>query len=320
VRVAFLFPGQGAQAVGMGRAICAADPLARQAFDAAAAASGLDLERLCAQGPAEALAATEVTQPAILAVSLAVLAALRGRGLEPAAAAGLSLGEYTALCAAGAAEPRDMAPLVRRRGRYMQEAVPRGAGGMAAVLGLGAEGVHALCAAALAAVPEPPPPGGWVLAPANWNCPGQVVIAGHAEPLREAVACGRAFGARRVVPLPVSAPFHCRLMEPAARRLGPELAALPLRPAGIPVVCNVSGEVVREPEEVRSALLEQCSRPVLWEDSVRRLAALGCDAFVEVGPGQALTGFVQRILPGAPAFAVSDPESLERCLEGLRAA
>jgi [acyl-carrier-protein] S-malonyltransferase len=320
VRVAFLFPGQGAQAVGMGQALCAAVPEARAAFDAAARACGLDLDRLCRQGPAAALAETEVTQPAILAVSAAVLAALRSRGLEPAAAAGLSLGEYGALLAAGVADVRELAPLVRRRGRYMQEAVPLGAGGMAAVLGLPPDGVRALCAAALADLPDAAPAGGWVLEPANWNCPGQAVVAGHAEALRAAAAAGRRLGARRVLPLPVSAPFHCRLMAPAAERLAPELEALPLRRAEVPVVCNVSAAEVRAPDEVREALLRQVSSPVFWEDSVRRLDALGCEAFVEVGPGQALTGFVSRILPGARAFAVSDPESLQRCLEGLDAA
>lgn len=318
-----MFPGQGAQAVGMGQALRAAEPAARAAFDLASEACGLDLARLCADGPESVLAETEITQPAILAVSAAVLAVLRERGVRPAAAAGLSLGEYGALLAAGAADLADLAPLVRRRGRYMQEAVPLGTGGMAAVLGCDAAAVEALCAAAKGALAEggePAPAGGWVLAPANWNCPGQVVLAGHLPALRQAVALGRGFGARRVVLLPVSAPFHCELMAPAADRLAPEVAALPLRPADVPVVCNVDAEVVREPAAVRAALLRQVRRPVLWEASVRRLAALGCDTFVEVGPGQALTGFLARVLPGARGFAVGDPDSLQRCLRELDAA
>jgi [acyl-carrier-protein] S-malonyltransferase len=321
--VAFLFPGQGAQFVGMGQALYEAEPAARRAFDRAAEGSGLDLQTLCFSGPAERLAETEVTQPAILAVSAAVLAVLRERGVVPAAAAGLSLGEYGALLAAEAAEVGDLAALVRRRGRYMQEAVPLGEGAMAAVLGLERAAVEALCARALEALARdgvPPPPGGWVLAPANLNGPGQVVISGHAPAVRQAAALGREFGARRVTLLPVSAPFHCPLMRPAAQRLRSDLEALPLRPAAIPVVCNVRAEVVREPEEVRQALLDQVASPVLWEDCVRRLAALGCDTFLEVGPGQTLTALVGRILPGARAMAVGDPASLERCLAELGAA
>ena len=316
VRVAFLFPGQGAQAVGMGAALCAAEPAARAAFDVASAACGLDLADLCFRGPEAELGRTEVTQPAILTCSAAVLAVLRLRGVEPAAVAGLSLGEYSALLAADAAGLADLAPLVRRRGRYMQDAVPLGSGGMAAVLGLSLPGVEDLCAAACAAAGDPPP-GGWVLAPANLNAPGQIVIAGHQGALAQAVALGRGMGARRVLPLPVSAPFHCALMAPAARALAPELDSLPLRPAACPIVCNVRAEVVTEPEQVRAALLAQCSAPVLWEDGIRRLAALGCDAFIEVGPGQTLTGLVGRILPEALAVAVCDPESLERCLQRL---
>jgi len=319
LRVAFLFPGQGAQFVGMGAALYAAEPAARAAVDQAAEACGLPLAELCFQGPEQRLGETEVTQPAILAVSAAVLAVLRQRGVVPAAAAGLSLGEYGALLAAGAADLTALAPLVRRRGRYMQEAVPLGVGGMAAVLGLDRAGVERLCARALQAVAAPPPPGGWVLAPANLNCPGQIVVAGHLVAVQQAVALGPECGARRVLALPVSAPFHCALMAPAAERLRPELAALPLRPAAIPVVCNASAEPVQSPGEMRAALLRQVCQPVLWEDSVRRLGALGCDTFVEVGPGRTLTGFLGRILPEARALPVSDPQSLARCAAELAA-
>ncbi len=316
-RIAFLFPGQGAQFVGMGRALYEAEPAAREAIDQAAEASDLDLPALCFSGPEERLMETEVTQPAILAVSAAVLAVLRARGVVPDATAGLSLGEYSALLAAGVADVGPLAALVRRRGRYMQEAVPQGVGAMAAVLGLGREPVEALCARALASLTDAAPDGGWVLTPANLNCPGQIVIAGHAPAVRQAATLGKEFGARRVALLPVSAPFHCALMRPAAERLAPELGAMPLRPAAIPVVCNVRAEVVADPEAVRSALLDQVDHPVLWEDCVRRLAALGCDTFVEVGPGQALTGFVGRILPGARAMAVGDPDALARCVQAV---
>lgn len=320
VRVAFVFPGQGAQSVGMGRELYQEHPEARQAIDAAAAACGLDLPRLCFEGPEEHLNETEITQPAILAVSAAALAVLAARGVIPVAAAGLSLGEYGALLAAGAADLPALARLVRLRGRFMQEAVPLGTGGMAAALGLDREAARRLCAAAVARTAEEPPPGGWVLAPANLNCPGQIVLAGHLPAVRQAVALGREFGARRLTLLPVSAPFHCSLMTPAAERLRPELAALALRPAALPVVANADAGVVREPAEVRRALLAQVDHPVLWEDGVRRLAELGCDTFVEVGPGRTLSGLIGRILPGARTLPVGDAASLAACLQELGAA
>lgn len=316
-RIAFLFPGQGAQFIGMGRALYDAEPEARKVFDEAAAASGLDLASLCFVGPQDRLMETEVTQPAILAVSAAVLAVLRQRGIVPHATAGLSLGEYGALLAAGAADGAALAALVRRRGRYMQEAVPLGVGAMAAVLGLGRADVQALCDRAIASLDEPPPEGGWVLAPANLNCPGQVVIAGHTAAVRQAATLGKEAGARRVAMLPVSAPFHCALMAPAAQRLAPDLRGLALRSAEIPVVCNASAEVVTEPAAIRRVLLDQVCSPVLWDDCVRRLADLGCDTFLEVGPGQTLTGFVGRILPGARAMAVGDPDALQHCVQTL---
>lgn len=315
--VAFVFPGQGAQFVGMGRGLYEQSRTARAAIDTAAEACGLDLPGLCFEGPAERLGETEVTQPAILAVSAAVLAVLAERGVVPAAAAGLSLGEYTALLAAGAADLPSMARLVRLRGRFMQEAVPQGTGGMAAVLGLDPEAAGRLCAAAVEGIDGEPPPGGWVLAPANLNCPGQIVISGHLPAVRRAVALGRDFGARRLTLLPVSAPFHCALMRPAAERLRPELEALPLRPARLPVVANVHARVVADPAGVRQALLAQVDNPVLWEDCVRRLFTLGCDTFVEVGPGRSMSAMIARILPEARTFAVGDSETLHTCVQEL---
>lgn len=322
MRPAFLFPGQGAQHVGMGRALWETFPAARRAMDEASAACGLDLLRLCAEGPEERLAQTEVTQPALLAVSAATLAVLTEAGVRPAAAAGLSLGEYGALLAAGCAPLGDLAALVRRRGRYMQEAVPQGEGGMAAVLGAERAAVERLCEGVVASLLQeglPAPAGGWVLAPANYNGPGQVVVSGHAVAVRRAVEMGRAFGARRVHLLPVSAPFHCRLMRPAEERLAPELAALALGEPRVPVVANATAQALRAAADVREALVRQVSRPVLWEDSVRCLDRLGCDVFVEVGPGRTLTALVGRILPGARTLAVEDPDSLQACVRALAA-
>ena len=307
----------------MGRSLCEGFPAAREAFAAAAAACGLDLARLCWEGPEDRLAETEVTQPALLAVSAAAWAALVEAGVRPFAAAGLSLGEYGALLAAGAASLPDLARLVRLRGRFMQDAVPVGLGAMAAVLGLEGSGVEDLCRLAVEAVRAegvPAPSGGWVLAPANWNCPGQVVISGHAEVVRRAVDLGRGAGARRVQLLPVSAPFHCPLMLPAQRRLEPEVAALALRPPAIPVVANVHARALTSVAEVRDALVRQVSSPVRWEESVRALGALGCDAFAEVGPGRTLSGFISRILPGTRTFPVSDPEGLRACVAAVGAA
>ncbi len=323
VRLGFLFAGQGAQLVGMGKELCAAFPEARAVLEEAGAACGLDLAELAFEGPAERLAQTELTQPAILAVSLAVHAVLVRRGVVPQAAAGLSLGEYGALVAAGAAEVRDFVPLVRRRGRYMQEAVPLGAGGMAAVAGMDADGVAALCAAAvetLRASGEPAPEGGWVLAPANFNCPGQTVVSGHSQAVREAVRLGPGLGARRVLPLTVSAPFHSPLMHPATLRLRADLEAVALRPASLPVVANVHAEPVQSPQEIRAALVAQVEGAVRFEACVRRLGSLGCEAFVELGPGRVLAGFVGRILPGARTLSVCDPAGVERCVEEFGAA
>lgn len=313
-RIAFVFPGQGAQHVGMGQALVERYPEARAVFAAASEACGFDLRRLCFDGPAERLAETEITQPAILTVSAAALAVLRGRGLRPGAAAGLSLGEYGALLCAEAADLPDLVALVRRRGRYMQEAVPAGRGAMAAVLGLSPQGADALCRQALAALPTPGPAGGWVLVPANFNCPGQVVISGHREAVEEAVALGRAAGARRVQLLPVSAPFHCPLMAPAAERLGPEIAAIPWRTGRVPVIANSTATVVTRPKDIQEALIAQVSSPVRWEESVRLLVDMGCRLFCEVGPGKALSAFIGRIAPEAITVPVGDPDGVEAAL------
>ncbi|MBE3590277.1 MAG: ACP S-malonyltransferase [Firmicutes bacterium] len=300
-RVAAVFPGQGAQFVGMGRAAYEAFPEVRDIFERADRALGFSITRLCFEGPAEELQRTEITQPAILTVSCALYAVLAARGFRPDVTAGLSLGEYSAAVAAGALDFEDAVRLVRRRGRYMQEAVPEGRGAMAAILGLPDEVVEAVCAEAAA---------GETVRAANYNCPGQVVISGTRAAVERAVALARERGARRAVALPVSAPFHCELMRPAAARLAPELKALPWREPTCPVVANVDAQPRATADGLREALLRQVEAPVRWSQSVREMADRGVRLFVEIGPGTALTGFVRRIAPEAEAVSCQGPEDL----------
>jgi [acyl-carrier-protein] S-malonyltransferase len=301
---AFVFPGQGSQKVGMGRAWAEAFPEARATFAEASAALGFDLARLCWEGPEEELQLTANTQPAILAVSIAIHRVLAARGLAARAMAGHSLGEYSAHVAAGTLELGDALRLVRRRGRLMQEAVPVGEGAMAAVLGLESEAVAALAAEAA---------GGEVCAVANYNSPEQTVIAGHRAAVERAMALARERGAKRALPLPVSAPFHCALMAPARAGLAPDLAATRFRAPAVPVVVNIDAAAVRDGAAARSALERQIDGPVRWVESVRHLAsALAVTRFVEVGPGSVLTGLARRIVPAAEAIALAEPEALAR--------
>jgi len=301
---AYVFPGQGSQKVGMGRAWAEAFPEARATFAEASAALGFDLARLCWEGPEEELQLTANTQPAILAVSVAIHRVLAARGFAAQAMAGHSLGEYSAHVAAGTLDLGDALRLVRRRGQLMQEAVPVGEGAMAAVLGLEAESVAALAAEAA---------GGQICAVANYNSPEQTVIAGHRAAVERAMALARERGARRALPLPVSAPFHCELMAPARAGLAPELAAARFRAPAVPVVVNIDAAAVRDGAAARSALERQIDGPVRWVESVRHLAsALAVTRFVEVGPGSVLTGLVRRIVPAAEAIALAEPEAMVR--------
>jgi len=308
--IAFIFPGQGSQKVGMGKALAGAFPICREAFDEADAALGQPLSRLCFEGPADELVLTENTQPAILAVSVAVDRLLRSRGLAPQWVAGHSLGEYSAHVSAGTIAFADALRTVRNRGRYMQEAVPVGAGAMAAILGLDAEAVARACEEAAQ---------GDVVSPANLNAPGQVVIAGSRDAVARAGERARALGARRVIPLQVSAPFHCALMRPAEERLAPELRALRVSRPRVPVVANVDAEPKREAADAVEALVRQVSAPVRWEAVVRRLASEGVRTYVEVGPGGVLAGLVKKIDREAAVVSVEDEsglaeaEALVRC-------
>jgi [acyl-carrier-protein] S-malonyltransferase len=299
--IAAIFPGQGSQKVGMGRALADAYPICRDAFEEADAALGEPLSRVIFEGPEEQLTLTENTQPAVLAVSIAAYRLLASRGLVPAFVAGHSLGEYSANVAAGTFSFADALRLVRQRGRFMQEAVPAGEGAMAAILGLDADTVAQACAEAAE---------GEVVSAANLNGAGQVVIAGARDAVKRAGERAKTLGARRVVPLAVSAPFHCALMKPAEARLAPELRALRTGNPRVPIVANVDGEPKREADAAIEALIRQVSSPVRWESVVSRLASEGVTTYVEVGPGTVLSGLVRKIHREATVVSFGSPDDL----------
>jgi [acyl-carrier-protein] S-malonyltransferase len=308
--IAFLFPGQGSQTVGMGKALAEAFPEARAAFAEADAALGRRLAALCFEGPEDQLTLTENTQPAILSSSIAAYRVLEARGLAPAYAAGHSLGEYSAHVAAGTFGFGDALRIVANRGRYMQEAVPVGEGAMAAILGLDAAGVSAACEAAAQ---------GEVVSPANLNAPGQVVIAGARAAVERAGGEAKARGAKRVISLNVSAPFHCALMAPAQARLEPELRALAVQAPRVPVVANVDAQPKRDGAAAIDALVAQVSGAVRWEDVIGYLVSAGVRAYVEVGPGTVLAGLVRKIDREAQVVSFGAPEQLA-AVEALFAA
>jgi [acyl-carrier-protein] S-malonyltransferase len=299
--IAFIFPGQGAHKVGMGRALAEAFPICRATFDEADAALGAPLSRIIFEGPEDQLTLTENTQPAILAVSTAAARFLASRGLVPAFVAGHSLGEYSANVAAGTFSFVDALRLVRRRGRYMQEAVPAGEGAMAAILGLDAEQVAQACREAA---------NGDVVSAANMNGAGQVVIAGARDAVARASERAKALGAKRAIPLAVSAPFHCALMKPAEDRLAPELRSIQAQAPRVPIVANVDAEPKREAQAAIEALVQQVSAPVRWEAVVRRLASEGVTTYVEVGPGTVLSGLVRKIHREATVVNFGSPDDL----------
>ena len=307
-KTAFVFPGQGSQKVGMGRALHDTYPEARAVFVEVDEALGYPLSKLCFEGPEAELTLTANAQPAILATSVAALRALQARSpLRPTAVAGHSLGEYSALVAAGAMRLPDAARLVHLRGRFMQDAVPAGLGAMAAILGLSAEDVAAACREAA---------GAEVVSPANLNGGGQVVIAGHKDAVDRACTAAKAKGAKRAIPLSVSAPFHCALMQPAADRLADELARVDVKAPEVPVVTNVEAKPNQDPARVKDLLTRQVTAPVRWEESVQCLAALGVGSIVEVGAGNVLGGLVRRIAPDLAVHAAGDPASIEALSHG----
>ncbi len=300
--LAFIFPGQGSQAVGMGKPLCDRYPLAREAFEQADAALGYSISKLCFEGPADELKLTANAQPAILTCSIAALRVLEQEcPLRAEVVAGHSLGEFSALVAAGAVSFEDAVRLVHLRGAFMQEAVPAGEGAMAALMGPSAEQVRALCAAAAE---------GEALSPANFNGGGQLVISGAKAAVDRAIARAKDFGAKRAVPLQVSAPFHCALMEPAAARLAEELAKVSFHDPRVPVVTNVEAEPNREGSRIQDLLTRQVTAPVRWEESVQRLAAMGVRRAVEVGPGKVLAGLVKRISKEIEVVNVETPDEV----------
>jgi [acyl-carrier-protein] S-malonyltransferase len=308
MKIAFIFPGQGSQYVGMAKEFIENFPESREVFDIAGAALGFDIAQLCLHGPSEKLNLTENTQPAILTASIAILRPLERRGLAAGAAAGHSLGEYTAITAAGGLEFKEAVSLVQKRGRYMQEAMPEGAGLMAAILGMERDAVEKTCLEAAK---------NGIVAPANYNSPGQIVIAGEKKSVERAMELARSAGAKKVVPLMVSVPSHCSLMKQAGERLARELDRVTINDLRMPIVNNADAKFIMAAAELKPSLIRQISSPLYWEDSITRMTAEGFDTFIEIGPGKVLSGLVKRIAREAKVLNVEDRKSMGETLATL---
>lgn len=308
-KIAFVFPGQGAQYVGMGKEISGISAGAARIFDEASEALGFDVRKMIFDSDDETLRITENTQPAILTASVACAQPLIEAGIRADFAGGLSLGEYSAHVLSGSIAFRDAVKLVRKRGKYMQEAVPLGTGTMAAILGLSREMVLEVCEIA----------GRYgVVEAANFNCPGQIVIAGEMAAINEAVKIATEKGAKRAMLLNVSAPFHCSLLKPAGEKLSKELENVELGEMKVPVVTNVTGRIIESHDQIKELLISQVSKPVLWEDCVRTLIQNGADTFVEIGPGKVLSGFIKKIDKEVRVLNVEDKASLDNTIAALK--
>ncbi|MBA5865739.1 MAG: ACP S-malonyltransferase [Nitrospira sp. CR1.3] len=307
--IGLVFPGQGSQAVGMGKALCEAYPPLKQVYDEASSVLGYDVAALCFEGPADRLNLTEHTQPALLVSSIAALRALEPAGIKPVAVAGHSLGEYSALVAAGGLSFRDAVGVVQKRGRYMSEAVPVGTGSVAALLGLSADIVKEVCREAASI---------GVVQAANFNSPGQVVIAGEKAAVERAIEIAKSKGCKKAIPLPVSVPVHTPLMQAAADRLAHDLAAVRWSDLQVPLINNAEAKTVKRATDIAASLVRQLPASVLWEDSIKAMARMGATTFIEVGPGAVLTGLIKRILPDAVTMNVNDPKSLETTMKSVQ--
>jgi [acyl-carrier-protein] S-malonyltransferase len=303
-KVAFVFPGQGAQAVGMGRDIYEADAAAKQIFDRADEALGYSLSSIIFEGPESELKITYHTQPALLTASIAYLELFKAKGIQPDFVAGHSLGEYSALVAAGVLSFEDAVRTVRARGEYMEQAVPSGQGAMAAVLGAEREALQQLC--------ETISGEAGVVELANLNCPGQIVVSGSKEGVQALAERGKEAGAKRVIPLEVSGPFHSSLMRPASERLAAVLSGLSMKQAEVPVIANVTARPVENPDEIRGLLVDQVHSSVLWEDSVAYLIGQGVDTFVELGSGTVLAGLIKKIDRSVKVYSINSKDALEQ--------
>lgn len=311
-KIAFVFPGQGSQYIGMGQEFYESFPEARAVFACADAKIGFPLSSLCFNGPEEDLKLTINTQPGILTASVAILKVLQKTGITAEYVAGHSLGEYTALVSAGALDFNDAVFLVRQRGAFMQEAVPPGEGTMAAIMGLEPEGVEKLCREVTAAVGQ--------VEPANYNAPGQIVIAGLTPAVAAAMEKAKEFGAKRAIQLPVSGPFHSSLLYPASLKLQKALEEVEIKPAGIPVIANIDSRPVVEPEQIKSNLVEQVSGAVRWQQSMEEMLRLGVTTFVEIGPGKILSGLIKKVDKNVEMFNIEDVASFTETVNALKEA